>query len=111
MVNIATKKPSKDKKQPSKEDLTYPYNMIAEMVNMETAELMYEQFGGQQVTFPVRFVTAEALNADIMADYENGVKIPDLVRKYRVSESMVRRLITRERKKRANPETPPQVNG
>ena len=102
------------KKKPSKDELSYPYNMIAEAFSMETAEMMFKQFNGQQITFPRRFVSAEITYANIMSEYENGVHIRELVRKYDVSESMIRRLITRERKKQANPETnqiPPQVKG
>ena len=86
-------------KKPSKNELSYPYNVIAEIKDLETAELMYEHFSGQQVTFPKRFINSETTNAGIIADYENGAKIRELVRKYKLCESTIRRIINDEKQK------------
>ena len=87
-------------KKPLKTELSYPYNVIAEIMNIETAELMYENFSGQQVTFPKRFINLETTNAGVIADYENGAKIRELVRKYKLCESSIRKIINEERQKR-----------
>jgi len=70
-------------------------------MNIESAELMYENFSGQQVTFPKRFINTETTNAGIIADYEMGTKIRDLVRKYKLCESTIRKIINEEKQKKA----------
>ena len=90
-------------KKPSKNELSYPYNLIAEIMDIETAELMYENFSGQQVTFPKRFISLESTTAGIIADYENGAKIRELVRKYKFCESTIRKIINEEKQKKAEP--------
>ena len=89
----------RDRKSRQKNELSYPYNVIAEIKDLETAELMYEHFNGQQVTFPKRFINSETTNAGIIADYENGAKIRELVRKYKLCESTIRRIINDEKQK------------
>ena len=88
-------------RKPSKNELSYPYNVIAEIMNIESAELMYENFSGQQVTFPKRFINSETTNAGIIIDYENGAKIRELVRKYKLCESTIRKIINEEKQKNA----------
>ena len=87
-------------KKPSKRELSYPYNVIAEIMDIETAELMYENFSGQQVTFPKWFINSETTNAGIIADYENGAKIRELVRKYKLCESTIRKIINEKKQKK-----------
>jgi Mor family transcriptional regulator len=75
--------------------------VIAEIMNLEAAELMYENFSGQQVTFPKRFINTETTNAGIIADYGMGAKIRDLVRKYKLCESTIRKIINEEKQREA----------
>lgn len=89
-------------KKPSKNELSYPYNVIAEIMDIRTAELMFENFSGQQVTFPKRFINLETTNAGIIADYGNGYKIRELARKYKFCESTIRRIINEEKQKKAD---------
>lgn len=68
------------------------YGELAEMFDEETARHFYEEYRGQQITFPMEFYDKESIYAMIVAEY-NGTNIKQLAAKYDYSERSIRRII------------------
>lgn len=68
------------------------YKEIGEKMGMEIAMEIYELFRGQQVTFPMRFFSAEYIRKMILQEYD-GSNVKKLAFKYGYSEKTVRRII------------------
>jgi len=89
------------KKDAFKEDeLNPPYSLIAELLDVKSAEILSRFFGGKRVTFPKEFVKRDAITAGILKDYNNGMTIQELVYKYNLCDSTIRNKISQEKKKK-----------
>ena len=73
-------------------DLNGIYKEIAKLSDIETAERVFEEYRGQQVTFPMEFFSKEYTYSKIAAEYD-GTNIKHLALKYRYSERTVRRIV------------------
>jgi len=73
-------------------DLNSLYRDIAELVGKENAKLLFEEYRGQQITFPVEFYSKEFIYNCIKAEFD-GTNIRELARKYNYSERSVRRIL------------------
>jgi len=69
------------------------YSDICERFGFEIAKKMHFHFGGQQVTFPIKFYDSAYLIEVIMQDYVNGMSIKELSEKYRYSERRIRQIV------------------
>lgn len=70
------------------------YAKIAGLVGTENAKLLFSEFRGQQVTFPVEFYKKEYIYSEIVSEY-NGKNVKQLAKKYNYSEHTIRRIINK----------------
>ena len=68
------------------------YKEISEKLGMDTAMDIYQLFKGQQITFPMRFFSAECIRKIIVQEYD-GTNVKKLAVKYGYSEKTIRRII------------------
>lgn len=68
------------------------YRRISEALGMEAARELYRLFAGQQIAFPVRLYSAEAVRRRIRQEYD-GRNVRQLAEKYGYSERTVRRIL------------------
>ena len=73
-------------------DLNSLYRDIAELVGKENARLLFEEYRGLQITFPVDFYSKEFVYSCIKEEFD-GTNIRELARKYNYSERSVRRIL------------------
>lgn len=78
--------------QNNPELLNSVYKEIGERLGMDTAMDIYQLFRGQQVSFPMRFFSAECIRKMILQEYD-GSNVKKLAVKYGYSEKTVRRII------------------
>lgn len=74
------------------ENLNSVYKDIAEMLDIESAKKIFEEYRGQQITFPVEFYSKRYIYAQIADEY-NGSNIKQLATKYQYSERTIRRIL------------------
>ncbi len=74
------------------ENLNSVYKDIAEMLDIESARKIFEEYRGQQITFPVEFYSKRYIYAQIADEY-NGSNIKQLATKYEYSERTIRRIL------------------
>lgn len=74
------------------DDLNGIYKEIATISNLETALKIYEEYRGQQITFPMEFYSKNYIYSQIINDYDGG-NIKKLAIKYEYSERTIRRII------------------
>ena len=82
-----------------KEELNPPYNVIADLLDVKSAAILNEFFGGKRVTFPKDFIQKESIKSSILKDYTDGMAIQELVYKYNLCDSTIRNKISQEKKK------------
>ncbi|MBR6548744.1 MAG: Mor transcription activator family protein [Clostridia bacterium] len=73
-------------------DLNALYRDIAELIGKENAEILFREYRGQQITFPVKFYSKEYIYNCIKKEFD-GSNIRVLARKYNYSERSVRRIL------------------
>lgn len=73
-------------------NLNSVYKDIAEMLDIESARKIFEEYRGQQITFPVEFYSKRYIYAQIADEY-NGSNIKQLATKYEYSERTIRRIL------------------
>ena len=81
-----------------KEDLAGVYTEVAEQIGMENAYALFQIFRGQQLTFPLKFYSSSCI-AQRICDEFNGHNTRELAKKYRCSESRVRQVLAKEKRK------------
>ena len=74
------------------EDLNGIYGELAELIGTEAARCIYENYRGQQVTFPVRFLCREYTVAQIIAEARDH-SVKELATKYGYSEKTIRKIL------------------
>ena len=82
----------------SKDELSGIYKDLAEVISFESVVIIYENFKGQQVTFPTKLVSKDYTIQQILLEY-NGNNIKELVKKHGYSERWVRQVINKEKNK------------
>lgn len=75
-----------------KEDLNSIYYEICERTNLETAQIIFDMFKGQQITFPLHLLNVKRVYDMILEEYD-GSNAKDLAKKYNYSERTIRRII------------------
>lgn len=68
------------------------YGDIAELIGEENARILYEEYRGQQISFPVELYSKEFIYSSIISEYD-GTNIKQLATKYEYSERTIRRII------------------
>lgn len=74
------------------ENLNSIYKDIAEMLDVQSAKKIFDEYRGQQITFPVEFYSKRYIYAQIADEY-NGSNIKQLATKYEYSERTIRRIL------------------
>lgn len=75
-----------------KEYLNGTYKRIADLIGMDNAKLIFKEYRGQQITFPVEFYSKEYIYRQIIAEYD-GSNLKLLATKYGYSERTIRRIL------------------
>lgn len=70
------------------------YAKIANLIGVENAKILFNEYRGQQVTFPVEFYKKEYIYNAIVAEYD-GKNVKYLAKKYNYSEHTIRRIINK----------------
>ena len=78
--------------QAEKEFLNGIYKELADLIGEEHARKIYEEYRGQQITFPVEFYNKQYIYNQIIAEYD-GTNLKQLATKYGYSERTIRRII------------------
>lgn len=68
------------------------YRELAEILGIESAMKIYSVYRGQQITFPVNFLTTEFIVQRVVSEYD-GNNIKKLATKYGYSEKWIRKMI------------------
>ena len=68
------------------------YKQIADMIGMENTKILFKEYRGQQVIFPVEFYSKQYIYSQIVEEY-NGENAKQLATKYGYSERTVRRIL------------------
>lgn len=80
-----------------KEYLNGAYKKIADLVGIDNAKRIFEEYHGQQITFPVEFYCKEYIYNLIIEEYD-GTNLKQIATKYNYSERTVRRILKDELK-------------
>ena len=79
----------------SSENLNGIYKDIAEIIGYDNANKIFQEYRGQQITFPVDFFSKEYIYAQIVADFD-GKNWKALAIRYNYSERTIRRILTKK---------------
>ena len=74
------------------DDLNDVYRDIASEIGIENAHKMYSLLGKQQVYFPDRFLSSEAIKEKVVQEF-TGYNYKELSKQYGVTERHVRNII------------------
>lgn len=80
-------------------DLPEVYQEIASLTDRDTARKLAEHFGGQQVYFPYWDSGHKQRDRAIVCDRNRGLELPDLARKYGLTERRIRDILESKRVK------------
>ncbi len=75
-----------------KEFLNGIYKDLSNLIGEESARKIYNEYRGQQITFPVEFYNKQYIYNQIIAEYD-GKNIKQLATKYGYSERTIRRIV------------------
>ena len=73
------------------------YREMAEIIGVENTKRLYEDFKGQQITFPQRLYSKEYVQEYVKSNY-NGKNLRDLALKFSYTERHIRELIKKVEK-------------
>lgn len=79
------------------DDLNGIYSDIANLLGIECARKIFEEYRGQQITFPIDFFNKTYVYSSIVSDF-NGSNIKQLAIKYEYSERTIRRILKEHKK-------------
>ena len=74
------------------DSLNNVYKEIADELGLDAAKTIYRMFRGQQISFPLRFMSPEKIREKVIEEI-NGTNVRELARKYDYSEKTIRRII------------------
>ncbi|MBN2796627.1 MAG: Mor transcription activator family protein [Clostridia bacterium] len=69
------------------------YRDFAENLGIETTLKVYKHYRGLQVVFPTRIFSKEYIKQRLVEEYNNGIDVKTLAKKYEYSERWIRTLI------------------
>ena len=75
-----------------KEYINGTYKKIADLIGIDNAKLVFKEYRGQQITFPVEFYSKQYIYAQIIEEYD-GTNVKQLATKYGYSERTIRRVL------------------
>lgn len=78
--------------QVEKEFLNGVYKELADIIGEESTRKIYEEYRGQQITFPVEFYNKQYIYKKIISEYD-GTNLKQLATKYGYSERTIRRIL------------------
>lgn len=78
-----------------KEYINGIYKKFADLIGVDNAKLIFKEYRGQQITFPVEFYSKEYIYKQIVEEYD-GNNLKQLATKYAYSERTVRRIIKKD---------------
>lgn len=73
-------------------DLSGVYQELAEQIGVENSYKVYQCLKGQQIVFPVGFLSKEYILSSMLSEY-NGSNTRELAKKWGYTEGRVRQLI------------------
>lgn len=68
------------------------YNDLANLIGMDATKTIFDEYRGQQITFPVEFYSKKFIHNQIVKEY-NGFNVKQLATKYKYSERTIRRIL------------------
>lgn len=68
------------------------YNDLANLIGMDATKTIFDEYRGQQITFPVEFYSKKFVHNQIVKEY-NGFNVKQLATKYEYSERTIRRIL------------------
>lgn len=68
------------------------YNDLANLIGLEATKTIFDEYRGQQITFPVEFYSKKFIHNQIVKEY-NGYNVKQLATKYEYSERTIRRIL------------------
>ena len=68
------------------------YNDLASLIGLEATKTIFDEYRGQQITFPVEFYSKKFIHNQIVKEY-NGYNVKQLATKYEYSERTIRRIL------------------
>ena len=68
------------------------YNDLANLIGMDATKSIFDEYRGQQITFPVEFYSKKFIHNQIVKEY-NGFNVKQLATKYEYSERTIRRIL------------------
>jgi Mor family transcriptional regulator len=68
------------------------YNDLANLIGMDATKTIFDEYRGQQITFPVEFYSKKFIHNQIVKEY-NGFNVKQLATKYEYSERTIRRIL------------------
>ena len=80
------------KKTPDAEALNTVYSELSELVGYENMQKIYNEYRGQQITFPVALYSREYIHEAIRKEY-TGQNVNELAAKYNYNERSIRRIV------------------
>ena len=78
-----------------RESLNSIYRELADIIGMENTIKLYDEFKGQQVSFPVKLHNKQYVHEEIKNE-SNGANLKQLAVKYGYSERTVRRIVQKK---------------
>ncbi|MBQ8267263.1 MAG: Mor transcription activator family protein [Clostridia bacterium] len=75
-----------------KEYINGTYKKIADLIGIDNAKLVFKEYRGQQITFPVEIYSKQYIYAQIIEEYD-GTNVKQLATKYGYSERTIRRVL------------------
>lgn len=73
------------------------YREMAEIIGVESTKRLYEDFKGQQITFPQRLYAREYVEEYVKKNYD-GKNLKELARKFSYTERHIREMIKKVEK-------------
>ena len=68
------------------------YNDLANLIGMDATKTIFDEYRGQQITFPVEFYSKKFIHNQIVKEY-NGFNVKQLATKCEYSERTIRRIL------------------
>ena len=68
------------------------YNDLANLIGMDATKTFFDEYRGQQISFPVEFYSKKFIHNQIVKEY-NGFNVKQLATKYEYSERTIRRIL------------------
>ena len=68
------------------------YKELATLVGLDNAQKIFNEYRGQQITFPVEFYNKQYIYSQIIDEFD-GTNLKQLATKYGYSERTIRRII------------------